>query len=300
MITRRSFLKGAGKGAALTLAAGATAVTYGVVIEPWFRLVVREWTVTPASWTPGAPPLRIAILSDIHAVKPWMSAHRIAHIADAAMELKPDVIALLGDYMCGLPPRLRTGRVPLKDWTHALGRLRAPLGVYAVLGNHDWDEGRNVQRGLASAGLPVLENQAVKIEREGHNFWIAGLIDQETPHGPDDVGETLRQVTDKAPVIMLAHEPDTFAHMPSRVALTLSGHNHGGQVWLPGLGAPWLNSRHGQQYLYGHVVEDGRHLVVSGGLGLTGAPIRFMVPPEITVVNLRPPAGAIADNSVAG
>lgn len=290
MTTRRTFLKTA----AWTLATGLGVVSYGVAIEPGFRLVVREWPVSPASWPPDSPPLRIAILSDIHAVKPWMSASRIARIAQTAMGLKPDLIALLGDYLCGLRPGLRLDRVPTAEWTQALSGLRAPLGVHAVLGNHDWDERRLVQRGLTSAGIPVLANRAVKIERNGHNFWIAGVLDQETPHGPDDVGATLRQVTDDAPVIMLAHEPDTFARMPPRVALTLSGHNHGGQAWIPGLGAPWLNSRHGQRYLYGHVEENGRHLIVSGGLGLTALPVRFLAPPEITVVNVRPPQATIA------
>lgn len=99
MITRRNFLKAV----AWTAAAGAGLATYAVVIEPGFRLVVREWTISPPSWSPKSPPLRIVALSDIHAVRPWMTPERIARIARKAVELKPDLIALLGDYENGLP-----------------------------------------------------------------------------------------------------------------------------------------------------------------------------------------------------
>ncbi len=114
--------------------------------------------------------------------------------------------------------------------------------------------------------------------------------------GLHDVPGTLAKVTDDAPVILMAHEPDIFPKIPARVALTLSGHTHGGQVRLFGY-SPVSNSRYGQRYLYGHVVEAGRHLIVSGGLGLSRIPIRLGVPPEIVLVELgggpsRPPAGA--------
>ena len=92
-------------------------------------------------------------------------------------------------------------------------------------------------------------------------------------------------MTDDAPVILLAHEPDIFPQVPSRVALTLSGHTHGGQVRLFGY-SPVVPSDYGNRYAYGPVEETGRHLVVSGGLGYSGIPVRFGVPPEITVVDL--------------
>jgi hypothetical protein len=84
---------------------------------------------------------------------------------------------------------------------------------------------------------------------------------------------------DRDPVILLAHEPDIFVRVPERVTLTLSGHTHGGQVRLPFIGRPVIPSRYGQRFAYGHIVEGGRNLIVSSGLGMTGLPIRFMVPP---------------------
>ena len=92
-------------------------------------------------------------------------------------------------------------------------------------------------------------------------------------------------MTDTAPTILLVHEPDIFPNVPSRVSLTLAGHTHGGQVTFMGY-APRVPSRYGRRYLYGHIVEDGRSLLVSGGLGCSGLPVRFGRPPEIVVVEL--------------
>ena len=103
--------------------------------------------------------------------------------------------------------------------------------------------------------------------------------------GVDDLPGTLAKVTDDAPVVLMAHEPDIFAEVPRRVALTISGHTHGGQVRFLGY-APIVPSRFGRRYVYGHIVEDDRHLVVSGGLGLSGVPIRFGMPPEIVLIEI--------------
>ena len=168
-----------------------------------------------------------------------------------------------------------------------LKRLRAPLGVYAVLGNHDWwFDGERVTRALRGAGLGVLENQAVRIERGGGAFWLAGIADlwTRTP----DVHGTLRQVSTDDPVLMFTHNPDIFPGVPPRVSLTLAGHTHGGQVNLPLLGRPVVPSRFGQRYAFGHVVERGRHLFVRGGVGTSIIPVRFRVPPEVVILNLEP------------
>jgi uncharacterized protein len=103
--------------------------------------------------------------------------------------------------------------------------------------------------------------------------------------GVDDLAGTLAQVTDDAPIILLAHEPDIFPSVTDRVALTISGHTHGGQVRLAGF-SPVVPSRFGNRYAYGHVTERDRHLIVSGGLGCSVLPVRFGVPPEVVMVEL--------------
>ncbi len=309
MLSRRQLLQ--------TLA-GSTGVSLGVgsyaVAEP-HSLVIKRYRLTPPGWPSGLD-LRLAILTDIHACDPWMSVDRIAAIVERTNGLAPDAVLLLGDYVAG-SGMLRISRyMPEREWANALAALRAPLGVHAVLGNHDWWDDLEVQRllhgppaarrALEQAGIPVYENDAVRLVKSGRPFWLAGLGDQAAfwpwlwkggappfranHYGVDDIEGTLLQVTDDAPVVLMAHEPDIFEKMPERVALTVCGHTHGGQVRVPGMPV-YVPSKHGSRYIYGHIVERGRNLIVSSGLGCSGLPVRFGVPPEIVIVELgaRPP-----------
>jgi predicted MPP superfamily phosphohydrolase len=294
MLNRRTFLRGAGAAIALGVGVGL----YTVIIEPGFRLQVKEWGVAHPSWPATMPSLRIAVLTDIHAVEPWMPASRIGHIVDTTQGLDADIIVLLGDFVEAIGRKLRTGTVPISAWAPELGRLRAPLGVHAVLGNHDWyDDEAAVRAGLKQVGINVLENRAIKLERGRRRFWLAGLGDQlarpygwHVQRGADDLPGTLKQVSgDNDPVVMLVHEPDIFVKIPKRVTVTLAGHTHGGQVQLPLIGRPIVPSAYGQRFAYGHIVENGRNLIVSSGLGLTGIPVRFGVPPEIALVTVGAP-----------
>ena len=148
------------------------------------------------------------------------------------------------------------------------------------------------ERALLAAGIPVLENAAVRLRHEGRDFWLAGLGSMWAFggamgrwRGVDDLPATLAALADDAPAVLLAHEPDVFPRVPGRVALTLSGHTHGGQVRLPGVPLV-VPSNYGARYAHGHVVEGGRDLIVSAGLGTSGLPVRFGVPPEIVLVEL--------------
>lgn len=288
-MTRRGFLRGL---LGVTLA-GLFAAAYGFFVEPALRLRVRRWRITRADWT--AAPLRIAVLSDLHVGEPWVGPARIRRIVSRTNALKPDLIVLLGDYAAG--HHFITRPVLIADVAPILAGLTAPLGVFAILGNHDWWDDLSAQaRGggpnmyaeaLQANGIPVLSNRAIRLP----GFWLAGLEDQVAIRtargwaGLDDLPRTLAQVTDDAPVILLAHEPDIFPRVPPRVALTLSGHTHGGQVRLLGW-SPMVPSRYGNRYAYGHVREKGRDLVVSGGIGCSILPVRFGVPPEITVIEI--------------
>jgi predicted MPP superfamily phosphohydrolase len=298
VISRRRFLRGVGASLASSFGLGG----YAFAIEP-LRMAVTHYKMTPPGW-PGGLKLKIAALADIHACEPWMSAERIAQIAEQTNQLGADLIVLLGDY--GGSHRYVTQSVHPEAWAAALSELRAPLGVHAVMGNHDWWDDRTAQRegrgpvigrrALEKNGIPVYENDAVRLKKGGRPFWLAGLGDQlalragkrwgrRFTMGVDDLPSTLAKVTDDAPVLLLAHEPDVFPTVPARISLTLSGHTHGGQVRLFGY-APVVPSRYGNRYAYGHVVEDGRHLVVSGGLGCSTVPVRLGMPPEIVVVDL--------------
>ncbi|WP_180982539.1 metallophosphoesterase [Methylocella silvestris] len=298
-ISRRLFLQTAGGAAWATTGFGS----YAFAFEPGFRLQVTPYHVDPPGW-PADLQLRAVLIADIHACEPFMSAARIRSIAELANALQPDIVFLLGDYSGG--HNFVTGPVMPDQWGEALSILNAPLGAYAVLGNHDWlhgplpsmpaDDAAGVRSALAAAHIKVLENDAVRLAKDGHPFWVAGLGDQVAgpaghSGGVDDLPGTLSKITDAAPAIMLAHEPFVFKRMPDRVALTLSGHTHGGQVNIA-----FVQDRYARVFkdlVYGHIVENNRHLIISGGLGTSHAPIRFMRPPELVEVTIgRAPLGA--------
>jgi uncharacterized protein len=291
MITRRQFVLGLGAAAAASF--GLTG--YAAAIEPRFRLVVTEWDLPTPRW-PHQKPLRIVIVTDIHACRPWMPPERIRSIVETANALGGDIIVVLGDFVSGISERFRSGRVSASEWGPALSGLSAPLGVHAILGNHDWWSGpETVKAALAEANIPLYQNRAIRIGGAAP-FWLAGT-DSMVAHplgrgrfrGADDLRGTLSQITDDAPAILMAHEPDLFVQVPDRFVVTLSGHTHGGQVRLPFLGRPVIPSAYGQRFAYGHVREEGRDLIVSAGLGCSIMPIRLGVPPELTVVTLRRP-----------
>jgi predicted MPP superfamily phosphohydrolase len=298
MISRRSFLKFlAGLGTF-----GTSTAAYGVGIEPLMRLHVARYQITPPRWPCGFE-LRLGVIADLHACDPWMSLGHIEAIVARTNALNTDAIVMLGDYVTG--HRYMKRQVPASEWAAALARLKAPLGVHAILGNHDYWDDRDVQReghgktvahrALEAAGIPVYENEVARLTKAGHAFWLAGLGDQLAylpawRHrlvrrvGIDDLGATLAKVTDDAPVILLAHEPDIAARVPKRVALQLSGHTHGGQVRLFGW-SPVVPSRYGNRLAYGHT-RIHCDVVVSGGLGCSILPFRLGVPPEIVEVTL--------------
>lgn len=278
--------------------------TGGYAFAEAFGSNVTRYRLTPPGW-PQDLPLRLLVLSDLHSCDPWMTAERISGLVEGVNALQPDCVLLLGDYVAGHAIGRFSKPVPHRDWANALSGLKAPLGVHAVLGNHDWWEDWDVVRrrrgptkaGLAlqEAGITLHENTCVRLSKNGRPFWLAGLGDQwafpgmrdgrRFFEGTDDLAGTLAQVSDDAPLIMMVHEPDIFATMPSRVSLTLAGHTHGGQVRLFGY-APVVPSRFGQRYVYGHIVEENRHLIVSGGLGCSQLPVRLGAPPEIVQVDL--------------
>ncbi len=294
LITRRQFLRSA-QGA--TLALGGLS-SYAFAIEPGLRLGVARHALTPPGW-PADLMLRIAVLADIHAGEPWMSQARVAEAVALANALKPDLTVLLGDYVC--THRFVSRHVHPHAWAEALSDLRAPLGVYSVLGNHDWwsaaiptdppDGARSVRAALERAGAPAMQNDAARLIWRGRPFWLVGLGDQMVRwrggwRGVDDLPGALAKTRAGEPAILLAHEPDIFPQVPARVALTLAGHTHGGQVHVPLIGSPHVKARRGRRYVYGHIVEEGRHMIISAGLGTSVAPVRLLRPPEVTLVTL--------------
>lgn len=298
VITRRGVLKLFGAGLL-----GLFATALYPLVEAMGRPRIASYPLTPRGWTPGLR-LRVAVLADIHACEPWMSVGRIEGICAQTQQLGADIILLLGDYVSGMS--LTTERVPSADWAAALSKLHAPLGVHAILGNHDYWEDRTFQKdksatpfviaALQQAGIATYVNESIRLEKDGYPFWLAGLGDQmallpgsvygrKRMAGVDDLDTTLATITDDAPVLLMAHEPDVFPVVPERVSLTLSGHTHGGQINLFGW-RPWAASLGSRRYPASYYDVDGRQLIVSRGLGCSMVPIRFGSWPEILLLEL--------------
>ncbi|WP_293382248.1 metallophosphoesterase [Phenylobacterium sp. SCN 70-31] len=281
------------RGAAITRAVvGLLALAYllgvwAVLIEPQ-TLSVREVAVESPAWR-GAP-VRIGVLSDVHVGPDHMPPDRVRRIVTRLNRERPDVIVFLGDYVGGHAPaaqRSEPDRAEVMKGVAALGEARAPLGRYAVLGNHDWwFGGLLVEAALTRAGAPVLENRAVRIDRPGGSFWIAGLADMESARASPSAAAALREIPDGEPAIVLTHWPDTFPGIPDRIALTLAGHSHCGQVNLPFVGRPVLPSPGSARWPCGVYREGERQLYVTGGVGTSILPVRFRAPPEIVIVTL--------------
>ncbi len=193
-----------------------------------------------------------------------MTPARVASVVDAAIGLRADVNLLLGDFLDSTA--LGIGRARVHDVAAELARIP---DAAAVLGNHDWrGAGPAMRWALLDAGVRLLENEAVEL-RPG--LWVAGTADLRHRHV--SLAASLRAVPEDAAVLLCTHDPDLFPRVPRRVALTVAGHVHGGQVNVPILRRAVLPTRYGERYLHGHVVEGGRHLYVSSGLGTAGLPL---------------------------
>lgn len=265
---------------------GATAVGLGLWafwLEP-ASLAVAEHELR-LDW-PAGRALRVAVLTDLHVGSPYNGLTKLRATVDRTNAAKPDLICILGDLVI---QGVLGGRfVPPEEIAIELARLHAAAGVVAVFGNHDgWFDHDRVRHAVERIGIRVVEDTATRLDTPAGPLWIAGISDLWT--GRHDLSAALASVPDDgSPVLLLTHNPDVFPTVPSRVTLTLAGHTHGGQVRLPFVGAPIVPSKFGRRFAAGHVVEGGRHLFVATGVGTSILPVRFRVPPAVTLLTLRP------------
>ena len=263
------------------LVVGALAAgLWAFVFEP-SSLVVREYDLYVPSWPGRAGGLRIAVLADLHVGSPFNGLEKLERIIQETNGAEPDVVLLAGDYVI---QGVRGGSfVSPRDFAPVLAKLRAQLGVWAVLGNHDWWlDGPAVRAALEQDGIRVLDNQAAELD-SATDLWLAGVGDYW--EGKPDVSLALAEVPERRDGHRVHPQPRCLSQrFRNHVALSIAGHTHGGQVNLPLIGRPIVPSQFGERYAAGHVVEDGRHFFVSTGLGTSILPVRFRVPPEISVL----------------
>jgi uncharacterized protein len=260
---------------------------WGFWLEP-ASLHNRNYDISLPGWPAACDGIRVAVLADLHVGSPFNGLDKLERIVDTSLAAKPDLILLVGDYVID---GVVGGRfVSPEAIAERLKRLSAPLGVFAVLGNHDrWHNTRRFENAFETVGIPVLEDAVVTLVSGQSKFSLVGLSDFWS--GPRGYGAALSRLSRGAPALAFTHNPDVFPLLPESVNLTFAGHTHGGQVYIPILGRLIVPSRYGQLYAAGHIVKDGRHLFVSPGLGTSILPIRFLVPPEVSVVTIRSATG---------
>ena len=256
---------------------------WAFLIEP-NRLVIHYETIVVSLPRLDSRPIRIAAIGDIHAGSPFINTTKLKRIVELTNGEKPDLIVLLGDYMVRdkfyqthIEPEITAG--VLKD-------LHAPLGVFAVIGNHDsWYDANRVKRAFKKEGITVLDNDVKELRIGDRSVWLIGLADAQTNR--HDIAGTLARVPEGGSTILLEHHPDTFLELPATVKLMLAAHTHGGQVNLPFVGRLIVPSSYGQRYAAGIIRENGKTMFVTTGVGTSIIPVRFRVPPEIAVLTVE-------------
>jgi predicted MPP superfamily phosphohydrolase len=269
--------------AVAALAAGfLLCLAWAFFVEPW-RLVVNRVDLPLAKWPQETPPLKVALLSDLHVGSPWWTLERTARLVQEVNALQPDVVLLAGDYT--INGVMLGTRVDIEPIAKVLAGLHAEHGVIAVLGNHDlYNDRARTRRALEQNGIVVLENETKTLVHQGQPINVCGYADLY-----ESYAWPVRAFAKAGPgpIIALVHEPDVFSRHLEDPAITLAGHTHGGQVKLPFVGRPIVPSDYGQRFAAGHVVEAGQHLFVTTGIGTSIYPVRFRVPPEIALLTLR-------------
>jgi hypothetical protein len=279
---RRTFLKRLGLGAAA--AAVVLPAADSLLVEPRWIDVTRH-NVPFGNWPAARRPLNVVQLSDIHS-GPYMGRDNIADAVALCNRLKPDLVALTGDFV-------HRGLGHIGPCAHELSKLTAPLGAFAVLGNHDhWEGAAAVADALSDAGITMLTNRNVDI---GHNVFVAGLDDEWT--GRPDERAAFAGVIENAATIVLAHSPRSVARVAHRNCLLLSGHTHGGQVDVKIIPRNRLPLLQGWKYIKGWYTEDRARMYVNRGIGMVGLPIRFLCRPEISVFHCGAPGDISGDGT---
>jgi len=259
-------------------------LAWGLGIEPGLVGVTEQEISTP-NWETYWSPLRIAVLSDFHVGAPHIDTKHLGEIVDAVNAQKPDLVLLLGDYVAGGYYEM----VPASEIAPVLGRLSARHGVFAVLGEYDWQTGdTSVQDALDAAGIKVLRNQAVAVRpAQGRRYWVVGLTDPTSRERPD-YGKAARAVPRGEPVFVMMHRPMNIYDVPSSITAAFAGHTHGGLFNIPYVEQIKLvPADTDKRFARGLFHIGGKPLFVTSGIGTDTIPLRVNLRPEIAIVTIR-------------
>jgi uncharacterized protein len=245
--------------------------------------LIRSLQLQIAGWPCWSRPLRIVFLSDFHTGSHSGDVARLEVIVSEARAFNPDLVLFGGDFVN--MQLFGGGRVPPRITTAILAQLSAPLGQFAVLGNHDYTYGmEEVADALREQGITVLDNERRAVHFDRGRIEIVGIPDAHVQRAQSK--QLLAEITPERPAIILAHDPVWFANVPPGPHLTLAGHTHGGQIRLPGLGIVTNASKAPLRWTHGLIKERGQYLYVTSGIGTSWVPLRWRVPPEWVVLDV--------------
>lgn len=250
---------------------------YARFIEP-ARLTTIEKVLTPSAVSENLAGLKMVIVSDLHIGCKFVSQEKLKKIVNLINNQNPDLIFLLGDFDSEL---ISASKISEKEIANILGNLKAKIGCYAVLGNHDYSNPDMIRRILAKSKIKLLEDSSDLIEYNSKKIRIIGLKDLWHSGYNRDFVKSFNEEN----IILLSHNPDIFPELPNNIDLTFSGHTHGGEIRFPFLGAIFIPSKYNQKYGKGFVVENNKNLYVTSGVG-TLSRLRFFNPPEVVVISL--------------
>jgi uncharacterized protein len=263
-------------------------VTIGVILFLYARFVepnqlaVRRLRVDSKGAVDPGVPLRIALLSDFHYPRS-MSAAAVRRAIETANRLEPDIVFVLGDIF---DKRSHEPAVLPQDIREVFAGIKSRHGVFGVLGNHDhWFDAPAIRKAIAAeTNIRLIDNESIRLEIDGKSLYIVGVGDLGSKDM--DFAKAVRDVPTDAPIVLLSHNPDVVEEIrDERIIVQFSGHTHGGQVRLPGIGAPYVPSRFGSKYALGWCTQGNHPLYVTTGVCSTEQ-LRFLCPPEVTWVEL--------------
>lgn len=254
---------------------------WGFVIEPGW-LQQRNLELASPNW--HGQPLTIAVAADLHVGAPNAGLPMLRRVVSGINAAKPDLILLPGDFM--IQGVVGGKQLTPESIAAELAALRAPLGIYATLGNHDWwYDGGRVREALEAVGITVIENGHRQLSTASGPIWLAGIGDDMTDHA--DPKKTFAGIPADARLIAMLHDPANAPELPKQTAVAFAGHTHGGQVRLPFFGALITPGRAPRQHAYGWIPDVPAPTYVTSGVGTSILPVRFNCPPELVVLHLR-------------
>lgn len=270
---------------------------WAFLIEP-NQLIANNYPFNVKGWSAKLNNFKIVAISDIHGGSNFITEEKIREIVTLSNAQEPDVILLVGDYVSRQAFDKTQPKMPIKTVFENLQGLKAKLGVFAVIGNHDNNFGNEtIRKELENIGYTVLDYEAVSVEKNGEKLRLVGLADTLRNNDSQNYWQKIiaalaKEKNQEGKIILFAHNPDLLWAITGQfkasedVILFVGGHTHGGQVKLPIIGTPVVPTVYGQKYVQGHYRDLGIDIFISSGIGTSVIPARFGVPPEISVLEI--------------